>query len=74
MITSKLGLVNADQLREITGYTLDGPMKSALEKQGIACFYGKNGPWTTIDLVNIAGMRKLGIDISSDENEDDGVM
>ena len=78
MIASKLGLVNAHQLREITGYTLDGPMKSALEKQGIACFYGRNGLWTTVDLINMAGMVKMGIPINvcerTDKDDEEGVL
>lgn len=78
MISSKLGLVNATQLREITGYTQDGHMMNALEKQGIACFYGRNGPWTTVDLINMAGMVKLGIPVNvcerADKEDEEGVL
>ncbi len=41
-------------LQRLTGYTRRSGVEQALRKQGIRWFWGRNGPWTTIDLVNHA--------------------
>lgn len=55
------GILNSEALKEITGYKLDGPLKNFLEDQGIAVFNGKNGIWTTMELVKAAGLNKMGL-------------
>ncbi|MGW7235490.1 DUF4224 domain-containing protein [Pseudomonas fulva] len=42
-------------LQRLTGYSRRSGVESALRKQGIRWFWGRHGPWTTIDLVNQAG-------------------
>lgn len=42
-------------LKQLTGYTRRSGVEGALRKQGIRWFWGRHGPWTTIDLVNQAG-------------------
>ncbi|MFN3048757.1 DUF4224 domain-containing protein [Pseudomonas alloputida] len=42
-------------LQRLTGYTRRSGVEQALRKQGIRWFWGRHGPWTTIDLVNQAG-------------------
>lgn len=42
-------------LQRLTGYTRRSGVEQALRKQGIRWFWGRQGPWTTIDLVNQAG-------------------
>ncbi len=41
-------------LQRLTGYTRRSGVEQALRKQGIRWFWGRNGPWTTVDLVNQA--------------------
>lgn len=55
MAKTNSGLVSAEELLAITNYEQVGPMKKKLESQGIKLFDGKNGPWTTLDLINAAG-------------------
>jgi hypothetical protein len=47
-------LTTADLLAA-TGYKRAGDMARELRAQGIKLFEGKDGPWTTIELVNAAG-------------------
>lgn len=51
------GGLSTDDLLRLTGYDPDevGWMNRKLIAQGIKLFDGKNGPWTTIDLINAAG-------------------
>jgi hypothetical protein len=48
-------LLTTAQLLAATGYKRAGDMAAALRRQGIHLFEGKDGPWTTIELVNAAG-------------------
>lgn len=47
-------LTTADLMRA-TGYKRAADMARELRRQGIKLFEGKDGPWTTLDLVNAAG-------------------
>ena len=51
-----------EDLQRLTGYTRRADIERSLSSQGIRFFYGKNGPWTTIDLINYAGGLKPGSD------------
>lgn len=44
-----------DDLKRITGYTRRADVERTLREQGIRLFRGRNGPWTTVELVNQAG-------------------
>ena len=44
-----------DDLKRITGYTRRADVERTLREQGIRLFRGRNGPWTTVELVNHAG-------------------
>lgn len=61
------GVLNAEELRILTGMERDADVRRKLERQGIMCFDGRNGIWTTMDLVKLAGMRKLGMAESSND-------
>lgn len=62
------GVLNAEELRTLTGLERDADIRKHLRKQGILCFPGKDGPWTTLDLVNLAGRRQLGLVESDNDN------
>ncbi|MBD9653544.1 hypothetical protein IB239_01800 [Pseudomonas sp. PDM12] len=42
-------------LQRITGYGRRADVERTLKEQGIRLFRGRSGPWTTVDLVNLAG-------------------
>lgn len=44
-----------EELQRITGYTRRAEVERTLRSQGIKIFAGRNGPWTTVDLINQAG-------------------
>jgi hypothetical protein len=49
-------ILGLDELRAITGYSRSGDIARCLRTQGIRFFYGRGGePWTTTELVNLAG-------------------
>ena len=50
-----VSVLSTDALKDITGYERAGDVERCLKKQGIRIFYGRNGPWTTLDLINAAG-------------------
>ncbi|WP_122290641.1 DUF4224 domain-containing protein, partial [Pseudomonas syringae group genomosp. 3] len=58
-----------EELQRITGYTRRADVERALRSEGIRIFFGRKGPWTTVDLVNQAGglkpanQEKYGVDI-----------
>lgn len=64
------GVLNAEELRALMGLERDADLRKHLHKQGIPCFMGKSGLWTTLELVNLAGRRQLGIA----ENDNDKSM
>lgn len=64
------GVLNAEELRALMGLERDADLRKHLHKQGIACFMGKDGLWTTLELVNLAGRRQLGLA----ENDNDKSM
>jgi hypothetical protein len=47
--------LSLEELRRTTGYTRVSDVERCLRQQNIRFFWGKDGPWTTIDLVNAAG-------------------
>ena len=61
--------LKTEALRELTGYTRDADIRRCLEKQGIVFFEGKDGPWTTEALIELAGRVKLGL-VKPDEKGD----
>lgn len=63
-------ILDADQLKEITGYQRDGDLMRFLREEcGIICFPGRKGPWTTMELVTLAGKVKMGIAKNEGEKE-----
>ncbi|SFC76896.1 protein of unknown function [Pseudomonas citronellolis] len=59
-----------EDLQRLTGYTRRSGVEKALRKQGIRWFWGRHGPWTTIDLVNQAG----GVSPASPEKYDSEII
>lgn len=48
-------ILETSDLLSITGYQKPGDAARCLRNQGIKIFVGKNGPWTTLALINAAG-------------------
>ena len=48
-------VLTTTDLKQVTGYKRAGDIERCLQKQKIKFFYGKDGVWTTIDLINAAG-------------------
>jgi len=48
-------IIETADLLAITGYQKPGDAARCLRRQGIKVFDGKDGPWTTLELVNAAG-------------------
>lgn len=61
--------LTAEQLRALTGYRRDADVIRCLREQGVAVFTGKNGPWTTQALLELAGRVQLGLEKNKDEGE-----
>ena len=54
-------LLQTSDLLALTGYQKAGDAARCLRRQGITVFEGKDGPWTTLQLVNAAGgLREFG--------------
>lgn len=54
-------ILDSQTLLRLTNCKREGDCKRVLEAQGIAVFDGRQGIWTTIQLVNAAGMNKMGL-------------
>ena len=61
------GIINTEALKEVTGYKRADDVEKCLDEQGVRYFNGKNGPWTTISLINAA---KGLVALSQDQTED----
>ena len=53
--------VNLDALKAITGFKRDSDISRCLKKQGIQCFSGRKGTWTTIGLIEKAGVVSIDV-------------
>ncbi|WP_121391767.1 DUF4224 domain-containing protein, partial [Pseudomonas aeruginosa] len=42
-------ILTFEDLQQLTGYTKRSGVERALRKQGIRWFWGRHGPWTTIE-------------------------
>jgi len=49
------GFLTTEDLKALYRYERAGDIERCLRKQGIHYFDGKDGPWTTRELVNAAG-------------------
>ena len=49
------GVLTTAELSSITGYTRPADIERCLRENNIKVFDGRNGPWTTIGLINYAG-------------------
>ena len=60
-------IIDTEALRSVTGYKRSSDIERCLEGQGIRYFYGKQGPWTTLDLINASkGLAALHLTTSGD--------
>ena len=48
-------ILKTEDLQQATGYKQIADVEKCLTKQGIRFFNGKEGPWTTLGLVEAAG-------------------
>lgn len=49
------GCLSITDLLELTGYSRAADVERCLRDQGVKFFWGKDGPWTTLELINAAG-------------------
>lgn len=49
------GVLSTAELKAITGYERTGDVRRCLDRQHIRYFFGRDGVWTTIGLVEAAG-------------------
>ena len=49
-------IIDFDQLKSITVFKRDAEIQKCLNAQGIKCFTGRKGVWTTIGLIESAGV------------------
>lgn len=54
-------ILDSETLLKLMKCKHEATCKKKLEAQGIHVFDGKEGIWTTIQLVNAAGMNKMGL-------------
>ncbi len=54
-------ILDSPTLLKLMNCKREGDCKKALEAQGVHVFHGREGIWTTIQLVNAAGMNKMGL-------------
>lgn len=54
------GILGIEELKAITGFKRAGDIERCLREQGIHAFWGKDGVWTTRELVNAAAGLKPG--------------
>lgn len=47
-------IVTFEALKAISGYQQTSAVERWASSQGIRVFWGRNGPWTTIELINAA--------------------
>lgn len=55
MMTESAQVLDAETLKQLTGYNRASDVERCLRSQGVRYFRGRNGPWTTLDLLNAAG-------------------
>lgn len=48
-------LITLEDLKASTGYSRQADVERCLQRAGIRYFQGRNGIWTTVDLINAAG-------------------
>ena len=53
-------VLSTTDLLRATGYKRQSDLERCLREQGVHVFYGKDGVWTTIDLINAAGGLRRG--------------
>ncbi len=57
------GILSTAELLKATGYKRPADLASCLQRQGVRFFEGRDGPWTTIGLIEAAGgLRPAGND------------
>jgi len=53
-----MGTLSFQELQKLTGYQRPADVEKCLKKQGVPVLIGKDGPFTTLDLLNQAlGLR-----------------
>lgn len=55
MSSTVIGILDFQDLQQVTGYQRRSDVERTLRQQGIKLFHGRLGPWTTTDLINQAG-------------------
>jgi hypothetical protein len=55
-------LITIEQLKTLTGYTRVGDVERCLHQNGVAFLYGRHGPFTTVDALNVA----MGIQLNNE--------
>jgi hypothetical protein len=68
-------ILTTDELKARLGCETAGELKRMLRKDGIVYFGMRDHPWTTLDMINAAGRKKMGEkDGAENDNNEEGVM
>ena len=68
-------ILTTDELKARLGCETAGELKRALRKDGIVYFGNRDKPWTTLDMINAAGLKKMGVEQGDANNdEEEGVL
>jgi hypothetical protein len=54
MSSNVAGILDFEDLQQVTGYVRRADVERVLREQGIKIFHGRKGPWTTTELINHA--------------------
>lgn len=67
-------ILTTDELKARLGCETAGELKRVLRKDGIVYFGNRDKPWTTLDMINAAGRKKMGEKDDAENDDEEGVM
>jgi hypothetical protein len=67
-------ILTTDELKARLGCETAGELKRMLRKDGIVYFGMRDHPWTTLDMINAAGRKKMGEKDDAENDDEEGVM
>ena len=67
-------ILTTDELKARLGCETAGELKRVLRKDGIVYFGNRDKPWTTLDMINAAGRKKMGEKDDAENDNEEGVM
>lgn len=67
-------VVSNEELQELSGLKKPSSIERWLEEQNIRYLNGKNGPWTTIGLIEASKGLVNGHDLASNDNKSEDIL